>query len=126
MAQNNVMAGLAYLLQVVPVIGWLCPVVIYFIAGGDRFVKFNALQALLLEISVVAVMAVLFVLGIVVGITVGMVNGSLAGLVGMAFAALYGLAGLGFIALWLWSMYNAFVGKTFSIPVIGPLASGWA
>src|SRR5207237_8040207 len=108
----KVSAGLGYLILVVGLI-------FFFIEKQNRFVRFHALQAVLLAVS----LFVLFFVIIFAGIAAAFVNGGLAGLI-FSLCNLAVWVG-GFIA-WLVGMINAFRGKYFKLPVIGDLAERWS
>src|SRR5437660_131209 len=108
----KVSAGLGYLIFIVGLI-------FFFIEKQNRFVRFHALQAVLLAVSIF----VLFFVIIFAGIAAAFVNSGLAGLI-FSLGNLAVWVG-GFIA-WLVGMINAFQGKYFKLPVIGDLAERWS
>lgn len=124
----EVMSGLAYLIAVVPFVGFIGQIVLFAIEK-NRFAKFHAAQAMLL--SVVAI-----VLGIVssiinVGLGIGLnSNSGLANLGSAGFAALFGcvfaIIGLVVFAFWIWGMIAAFTGKPTKLPIVGNIAEGLA
>lgn len=110
--QPNVAAGLGYL---VPIIG----LIFFFIEKQSRFVRFHGAQDILLIITSIVWGIVWFVLFFVGAIL------SAATSSGFFFTAINCLAGLVYLAIgvvWLIAMIQAFMGKTFKIPVIGNLA----
>lgn len=97
----HVVAGLSYFFW--PVL----PLIIYLMEAGNRFVRFHALQSLLLGIGVPIVAVVTFVLG---------------------FIPLFGwLASLalwaGFLALLIWGIVSGFTGQWTRLPVVGEMAA---
>ncbi len=124
----EVMAGLAYLIAIVPFVGFIGQIVLFAIEK-NRFAKFHAAQAMLL--SVVGV-----VLGILDWIVTGAASFGLNSSSGLAnagslgFAAVFGclffIVALVIFAFWIWGMVSAFTGKPTKLPVIGSIAEGLA
>jgi uncharacterized membrane protein len=98
--EPNVAAGLSYLT-------WIGGLVFFLIEKQNRFVRFNAMQSILLN-------AVLIVADIILNF-IPFIGGLLVSLVGIA----------AFI-LWLICIINAFQGKYFKLPIIGDYAERWA
>ncbi len=106
--QPNVAAGLGYL---VPIIG----LIFFFIEKQSRFVRFHGAQVILLDILSIVWLFVI----IIVSVFAALANSS--GL----FLGVSCLTWVGYLAIfvvWLIAMIQAFMGKTFKIPVIGDLA----
>lgn len=108
----KVSAGLSYLITIVGL-------VFFFIEKQNRFVRFHALQSVLLAISAF----VLFFVLIFVGFAAAFVSSTLAGLI---FSLGYLVVIAGSFIGWLIGMINAFQGKYFKLPVIGNLAERWS
>jgi uncharacterized membrane protein len=98
--EPNVAAGLSYLT-------WIAGLIFFLIEKKNRFVRFNALQEILLTV-------VVFVAGFILGY-IPFIGGAISSLVWIA----------GFI-LWLICIINAFQGKYFKLPIIGDYAERWA
>lgn len=109
----KVSAGLSYLVGILGLI-------FFFIEKQNRFVRFHALQSILLHISGIILYLVLFVLFF--GIAVAANSGVLATL----FTCLFGLAGIALFVGWLIAMIQAFTGKFFKLPLIGDYAEKWS
>ena len=106
--QPNVAAGLGYL---VPIIG----LIFFFIEKQSRFVRFHGAQVILLDILSIVWLFVI----IIVSVFAALANSS--GL----FLGVSCLTWVGYLAIfvvWLIAMIQAFMGKTFKIPVISDLA----
>ena len=86
---------------------------------NDRFVRFHAFQSIFLNLAWIAFW---IVWAIVVGILTMISHGLLALILGPV-GLLIGLAAL---CLWVYLMYSAYQGKTFQVPIIGPLAASQA
>ncbi len=108
----KVSAGLSYLITIVGLI-------FFFIEKQNRFVRFHALQAVLLVVSSFVLFFVIFF----VGIALAFVNSNLGGLIlGLGYLVIT----VGLFVGWLIGMINAFQGKYFKLPVIGDLAERWS
>lgn len=105
----NIAALLAYLL------GGIGGLVFYLIEKESRFVRFHAMQSLLLNIGVVVV----FIALMIVNVVLAFVSGTLAFL----FSLLWFVVVLGGLALAVICMVKAFQGSEFRIPVIGDMAA---
>jgi uncharacterized membrane protein len=109
----KVSAGLSYLVGILGLI-------FFFIEKQNRFVRFHALQSILLHISAIILYFILFILFFAVAIAVN--SGALATL----FTCLFGLVGIALLVGWLIAMIQAFTGKFFKLPLIGDYAEKWS
>ena len=103
---ENVAGALSYFLG--PLTG-----LVFFIIDKQRpFVRFHAVQCIGVTIVWVVIAVVLMIVSAVLGVipVLGFLVGLLLNL---------GLAVVGF-ALWLWLMYQAYSGKTWEVPGLGP------
>src|SRR5581483_6363463 len=107
--EPNTAAGLSYLT-------WVAGLIIFLMEKQNRFVRFNAMQEILLTGVAVIVWFVMLVVGIVLAFTV--LGCVILPLELLLYAALF--------VLWLICLINAFQGKYFKLPVIGDLAERWA
>ncbi len=120
----DIMAGLAYLIVLIPVAGFVLQIVL-FAVEKNRFTKFHAAQAMILSI-------VWYVLGFISFIVSSIFTAGsrvdstfisfLSGGVGLLFSCVFGLLFLGLFALWIWGMVSGFTGKPTKLPVIGDFA----
>ena len=97
----------------------------------NRFVKFHALQSILLHVAFVVVAIALSVLGIVVGIAGAAASSAGGGgAIGGLFGMLIGLVWLVFVVLYLgaliYAAVKAYGGNQFVLPVIGGMAQKFA
>ena len=108
--QANTAAGLSY------VVGWITGLIFFLGEKQNRFVRFNAMQSILLYAAVTVIYIVL-----------GIVGGALlfSGLYGIVIL-LNSLVGLGAFVLWIILMINAFQGKYLKLPIIGDYAEKFA
>lgn len=98
----NVAAGLCYLLLIVP-LGIIAPIVFFAAEKENKFVKFNAMQAIILAVAVyiiVLVTAITVIIPIIVGI---------AGLIAVIMLAI-----------------KSFSGEKMKLPLIGEWAEKFA
>src|SRR5579859_4330405 len=99
----KVAAGLSYLVGIVGLI-------FFFMEKQNRFVRFHALQAILLSVSAVVVYFVLIILGVLSAIIDQ--SGALVGLIlGLGSFVVWGAAVVG----WIIGMISAFQGKYFKL-----------
>lgn len=104
--QPNVAAAVSY------VLGWITGLIFFLIEKDDRFVRFHAMQSILLS---VAIMALYFVVGILI--------------VPMAFASLgfvfllLNVLWIAILVLWIYMIVQAAQNKVFKLPLIGDMAA---
>jgi len=97
--KENVAGLLCYLL------GWVTGVTFLIIEPKNRFVRFQALQS-------IVVFGILTVILVAVGLLVQ---------TGYLFGVVFGL----FIVFWFWLMLSAYLGTWYRLPVIGSLVDRW-
>ena len=98
--EPNTAAGLSYFT-------WVAGLVFFLVEKQNRFVRFNAMQEILLT-----------VVWIIAGWVLGLIP-----FLGLVLGPLVWIAGF---VLWLICVINAFQGKYFKLPVIGDFAERWA
>jgi uncharacterized membrane protein len=99
-------------------IGLIFSIVVVVVEKQSRFLRFHAFQGLLFMAAIVVASVVINVLAGVLG-----TMSTMLALVGTAAGALVGLVALiGSIFL----MIKAYNGEEYELPVIGPMAKGWA
>ncbi|HEX6480133.1 MAG TPA: DUF4870 domain-containing protein [Ktedonobacteraceae bacterium] len=111
--QANVAAGLSYLF------GWIGGLIFFLSEKQNRFVRFHAMQSLLLSGSLTVLYIILWVLDIVSVV-------AYVSFLPLLFGCLFWLAGLAGFVLWIVLLINAFQGKYFKLPVIGDYAEKYA
>ncbi len=133
----NIMAFLVYIIAIVisfiPVVtyvSWLVPLIIFLIEKKSSFVKFHAMQSLLLY-AVATVISIIFAIitaiitaGALAAAASGNFTGAFGGAVAIGIIAL--IIGIIFAVLGILSMIFAFQYKQFKIPVIGNIAENAA
>jgi uncharacterized membrane protein len=120
-----VAAGLGYLFPILAIV-W------FFIEKTNRYVKFNAAQAILLLIvyTVGAIIATVLLVPTTIALALGSNGGSgVAAAIGIILAlgiALMAVVGVGYLVLHIWGIIAGFTGRYTKFPVIGSIAEKWA
>lgn len=103
---ENVAGALSYLIG--PITG-----IVFFIIDRDRdFVRFHAVQSIGFAIAFMALWMVLFVVGLVLNVIP-----ILGAIIGILISLAVTVGGVG---AWLWLMFQAYQGKRWEIPGLGP------
>jgi uncharacterized membrane protein len=97
----NVAGGLSYIL------GWITGLIFFLVEKQNRFVRFNAMQSILLSVVWIVGGWILDVIPYVGGV----------------LGLLFGIAGF---IIWIICLVNGFQGKYFKLPLIGDYAERWA
>lgn len=97
----------------------------------NRFVKFHALQSILLHVAFIVVFIALMVLGFVLTIagiaaSAATNSGALGGLMGMLIGLLWLVALVAYIAGIILSAVKSYQGNIFVLPIIGGMAQKFA
>lgn len=112
---GNVAALLGYII-------WIVALISVIIEKENRFVKFHAIQSLLLHAGAAIVFVALVIVLTILGIVLAMAHlGALAGLLWL----LYMVVVLGYIATLIYAAVKAYGGFEFKLPVIGEMAAKW-
>jgi uncharacterized membrane protein len=109
--EPNVAAGLSYLT-------WVAGLIFFLVEKQNRFVRFHAMQELLLTGAMVIVQ---IVLSIIFGIL-----GSISFTLAVISTPISSLVWLAAFVLWVICIVNAFQGKYFKLPFIGDYAERWS
>lgn len=127
--EAHIAAGLGYFFS--PIL----PLVFFLIEKNNRFVKFHAMQSMILGVGYVVFFIVLFIIQSIILVgssaadTATGSSGLLAsggGLLSCLIGCLYFVGILGFLGLVIWGMIAGFTGKYTKLPVIGGLAEKWS
>ena len=108
----NVAGALAYLVGAIT--GILFLVIDPF--KTDRFVRFHAFQSIFFNVAWIA----FWIVWTIVGLTLSAISHGLFFIIQLPVNLLITVGGF---CLWGYLMYSAYQGKTFQIPIIGPLAA---
>jgi uncharacterized membrane protein len=124
---ERTMATLAHALQVVG--WWIAPLIIFLVQRKSRFVSFHALQALLLQIANLILMAGFMVLWFVLIFAMIANQGADKNAPPVALLIVMPIAWLGFMGMWILVLVIAIVyaikagrGEWANYPVIGKIA----
>jgi uncharacterized membrane protein len=114
---SNAAAGMSYLL------GWISGVLVYFNERDNRFVRFHALQSILLS-------SALTVLGVAASILHALFHDLTSATHWTVFGALGSgialLSATGIVLIWLASMIAAWTGHRWRLPIVGAYAERYA
>jgi uncharacterized membrane protein len=97
----------------------------------NRFVKFHALQSILLHVAFMVLAIVVWVLGFILLIagaaaSAATQSGAAGGLVGMLFGLIWLLVIAGYLGGLIFAAVKAYQGVEFKLPIIGNIASNFA
>lgn len=121
---GNVAAALGYPIGIIAIISLI-------MEKENLFVKFHALQSILLHVAAIVLMIAVWIIGMVLmfaglAASAATESGAAAGLVSM----LFGLVWLVFIVVYLLALImaavKAYQGAMFRLPIIGGMAAKWA
>jgi uncharacterized membrane protein len=121
---GNLAAALGYPIGIIAII---CLVM----EKENRFVKFHALQSILLHVAFILVAIVVWILGFILLIagaaaSAATNSGAAGGLVGMLFGLIWLVVIIAYIAGLIMAAVKAYGGAEFKLPIIGNIASNFA
>jgi uncharacterized membrane protein len=99
----NVIAALTYL------VGFVTGIIFMYVEPYDKddYVRFHAYQSIAFSVAV-------FAFNVIIGVFIAVLPRGLGGL----FSFVQGLANLGLAVLWVYLMYQAYIGNRWRIPVL--------
>ena len=121
---GNLAAALGYPIGIIAII---CLIM----EKENRFVKFHALQSLLLHVAFIVVAIAVWIIGIILLIA-GMAasaatnSGAAGGLVGMLFGLIWLVVIVAYVGGLIFAAVKAYGGNYFKLPVIGNMAEKFA
>jgi uncharacterized membrane protein len=122
---GNVAAALGYPIGIIAIISLI-------IEKENRFVRFHAMQSLLLHVAwivIAIVLMFLFFILAIFGIAASAAGGEAGGAVGGIFSMLIGLIWMVVIAAYIggliYAAVKAYGGSKFMLPVVGAMADKW-
>jgi uncharacterized membrane protein len=120
---GNVAAALGYPIGIIAII---CLIM----EKENRFVKFHALQSILLHVAFIVVAIAVWIIGIILVIAGAAAaaatdSGALGGIVGMLFGLVWLVVILAYIAGLIFAAVKAYQGNQFTLPIIGGMAQKW-
>jgi uncharacterized membrane protein len=120
---GNVAAALGYPIGIIAIISLI-------MEKENRFVKFHALQSLLLHVAMIVLMIALWIIGIILLVggaaaAAATESGAVGGLVGMLFSLLWLVFIVVYILGLVLSAVKAYQGAMFKLPILGNMAEKW-
>ncbi len=117
--EAHIAAGLSYI--------WILGLIFFFVEKSNRFVRFNAAQAILLGIGGVILYFITLILGVISGAIAAVDQTGIAALFfGLFFTCIPLLLFLGLLGLSIWGLIAGFTGQYVKMPFIGDIAERWA
>jgi len=121
---GNIAAALGYPIGIIAIISLI-------IEKENRFVKFHALQSILLHVGAIVLMIALWIIGVILAIA-GMAaaaasnaTGALGGIVGMLFGLIWLIFIIVYVGGLIFAAVKAYQGNMFKLPIIGNMADKW-
>lgn len=120
---GNVAAALGYPIGIIAIISLI-------MEKENRFVRFHALQSILLHVGFLVVAIAVWIIGVILAIA-GMAaaaatnSGALGGIVGMLFGLVWLLLIVAYLGGLIYAAVKAYGGNEFKLPVIGNMAEKW-
>jgi uncharacterized membrane protein len=113
---ENVAALLSYIFT------WVSGLIFFLIEKDSRFVRFHAMQAILLGASAAVLGIVLWIAWVVLAIILAMMSEVLASLVGLVVGLLIFVFYIAILIGWVLCLIKAYQKQYFKLPVIGNFA----
>ena len=118
---GNVAAALGYPIGIIAIISLI-------MEKENRFVKFHAIQSILLYVSLLAIWIALIVISIILGViglaasAAGSAGGALSGIIGLLWTLIMLVLGLGALIAIIMGAVKAYGGNYYKLPIIGNMA----
>src|ERR1041384_1771895 len=103
----NIAALISYLA------GWVSGLIFFLIEQESRFVRFHAMQSILLNVAIVALLIVVNIFGVILAMM----------RLGLILVLLWPIVGLALLAAWIFCIIKAYQGQEFKLPLIGDMAA---
>jgi len=121
---GNLAAALGYPIGIIAII---CLIM----EKENRFVKFHALQSILLHVAFIVVAIVVWILGFILLIagaaaSAATNSGAAGGLVGMLFGLIWLVVVLAYLGGLIFAAVKSYQGAEFKLPIIGNIAANFA
>src|ERR1041384_2249172 len=91
----------------------LAALIFFLIEKGSRFVRFHAMQSILLNVAIVALLIVVNIFGVILAMM----------RLGLILVLLWPIVGLALLAAWIFCIIKAYKGQEFKLPLIGDMAA---
>jgi uncharacterized membrane protein len=98
------------------VLGWLTGIIFYVVEKENRFVRFHAMQSILVFGGLTVIHIGLFIVQMILGVALR--STSLV----LLFSAISGILGLIGLVLWILLMIKAYQGVWYKLPMVGDMA----
>ena len=121
---GNVAAALGYPIGIIAIISLI-------MEKENRFVKFHALQSILLHVAFIVLAIALWIIGIVLVIgsaaaAAASGSGAAGGIVGMLLGLVWLVVVLAYLAGLIFAAVKAYGGAEFKLPIVGNMAANFA
>ena len=113
---ENIAALLSY------IFGWVSGLVFFLIEKNSRFVRFHAMQSLILSGGFGIIMSILWFVAIFLSLIVGYASNLLGSLIWLLGMLLISVISLGVLIGWVMCLVKAFNKEYFKLPFIGNYA----
>ena len=111
---GNIAAALGYPIGVIAIVNLV-------MEKENKFVRFHAIQSLVLIVVYIVTFIVLMVVGMILTIGLAMIDSSLA-IIGALVYALIGFVALAFFIGLIFAALKAYQGQLFKLPIVGNIA----
>jgi uncharacterized membrane protein len=121
---GNLAAALGYPIGIIAII---CLI----IEKENRFVRFHALQSILLHVGFIVLMIAVWILTIVLAIAGAAASaassgaGAVGGIVGLLFTLIWLVVMVAYIGGLIFAAVKSYQGNMFKLPIIGSMAEKW-
>jgi uncharacterized membrane protein len=120
---GNLAAALSYPIGIIAIISLV-------MEKENRFVKFHALQSILLHVAFIVVGIAVWILGVILVIaglaaSAATNSGALGGLASMLFGLIWLVLVVAYVAGLILSAVKAYQGEMFKLPIIGNMTDKW-
>jgi uncharacterized membrane protein len=97
----------------------------------NRFVKFHALQSILLHVAMIVIMIAVWIIGVIIAIAgvaaaAATNSGALGGLAGMLFGLIWLVVIAAYLGGLIFAAIKSYQGVQFKLPIIGNMAEKFA
>jgi len=113
---ENIAALLAYVFH------WVSGLIFFLIEKDSRFVRFHAMQSILLSVLVAVVVIVLMIVTFILGLISTQLPGFLGTIVSLLVTLIWVVLWIGVLIAWIFCLIKAFQGAYFKLPIIGNFA----
>ncbi len=121
---GNLAAALGYPVGIIAIISLI-------MEKENRFVKFHALQSILLHVAMIVIMIAVWIIGVIIAIAgvaaaAATNNGALGGLAGMLFGLIWLVVIVAYLGGLILAAVKSYQGLMFKLPIVGNMAEKFA